>query len=325
MSMFVRLADGCGGEPIPAIQKALFRNLVAAALAWVAFRRGSRGGKGAPRAACALPPGLRVRADLALRAVFGTCGIFANFYALSHIPVGDAMALNKTAPFFTLLLSWALMGERMTLKQALCVAGAFAGALLVVRPGRMDALSLPAAIGLASGLCAGAAYAFLHRLGRAGADGAFIILFFSVCSCAACIPFIACDWHPMNGMQTAVLMAAGASAAAGQFGITWAYRFAEPRQIAVYDYTGIVFAAALGFIAFGQTPDPTGASGLLIIIGMGVALHLRRKTAPGRSEKKSRRDGEHLVQYAAHMDKDGDIGRRSAKGRSAQRRKVRNR
>ena len=39
MAMFVRMADGCGGEPLPAIQKAFFRNLVAVAIAGCAFAR----------------------------------------------------------------------------------------------------------------------------------------------------------------------------------------------------------------------------------------------------------------------------------------------
>jgi len=281
MAMFVRLADGCGGEPLPAIQKAFFRNLVAAGIAgWTFWRRTRRtavrpspGGTGPSRIAL-MPSGRQNWRDVLLRAIFGTCGIFANFYALSHIPVGDAMALNKTAPFFTLLLSWFLLGERMTLRQALCVLGAFAGAMLVVKPGS-HVFSGAALIGLSSGFCAGAAYAFLHKLGKEGVDGAFIILFFSVFSCVVCVPFLACGYRPMNGLQLLMLFGAGAGAALGQFGITWAYRFAEPRQIVVYDYTCILFTAALGFLAFGQIPDLLSVLGFAVIIGMAIILHRR--------------------------------------------------
>ncbi len=272
MAVFVRLADGCGGSPLPAPQKAFFRNIVAAAIAaWVFFRR-----RDAMDLRRAMPCRGKDWADLFLRALSGTCGIFANFYAISHIPVGDAMALNKTAPFFTLLLSWALVGERITLRQSLCVAVAFAGALLVVKPGAEGAFSGAAFIGLASGFFAGAAYAFLHKLGKAGVDGAFIILFFSVFSCAASLPFLLLGCVPMNPMQLAALLGAGSGAAIGQFGITWAYRFAEPRQIAVYDYMGIVFAAALGFLAFGQVPDALSFLGFAAIISMGFVLHRGR-------------------------------------------------
>jgi len=270
MAMFVRLADGCGGEPLPAIQKAFFRNLVAAIIAaWFFWGRPAR-----QRKEGRLPNGVRGWSDLLLRAIFGTCGIFANFYAISHIPVGDAMALNKTAPFFTLLLSWFLLGERMTMRQALCVVGAFAGAMLVVKPGS-HVFSGAALLGLSSGFCAGAAYAFLHKLGKAGADGAFIILFFSIFSSLACVPFLVCGFCPMNGLQLLMLFGAGAGAALGQFGITWAYRFAEPRQIVVYDYTCILFTAALGFLAFAQIPDLLSVMGFAVIIGMAIILHRR--------------------------------------------------
>lgn len=270
MAMFVRLADMCGDGQLPAVQKALFRNLVAAGIAgWAFFRR--------PSAVCrkvAIPQTPKVWGDLILRCVFGTIGIFANFYALTHIPVGNAMALNRTAPFFTLLMGWILLGQRMTLRQMLCVAGAFAGAMFVIKPGD-GMLSCHALIGLFGGFGAGAAYAFLHKLGKAGIDGAFIIFFFSVFSCVACVPFLVCGFVPMSLLQVGVLLAAGACAALGQFGITWGYRYAEPRQVAVYDYTGIIFAALLGFLAFGQIPDFLSLIGFAVIIVMGLVLHFR--------------------------------------------------
>ena len=128
---------------------------------------------------------------------------------------------------------------------------------------------------LSSGFCAGAAYAFLHKLGKEGVDGAFIILFFSIFSCLACVPFLVCGYQPMNGLQLLMLFGAGAGAALGQFGITWAYRFAEPRQIVVYDYTCILFTAVLGFLAFGQIPDLLSVMGFAVIIGMAFILHRR--------------------------------------------------
>lgn len=270
MAMFVRMADNCG-EPLPAIQKAFFRNLVACAIACSVLFRNKAGLSG-------LSFGLQPRQwmDLVLRSSFGTAGIFANFYAISHIPIADAIALNKTAPFFTLVFSWLLVGERMGLRQTLCVLGAFAGALFVIKPGLSGSLTLPSAVGLLSGFCAGAAYAFLHRLGKAGVNGAFIILFFSAFSCISCVPFIAADYHAMNPAQLLALAGAGACAAIGQFGITWAYRLAEPRQVAVFDYSGIIFSAILGFAAFGQIPDGWSFLGFAVIIAMAAVLNRRK-------------------------------------------------
>lgn len=266
MAMFVRLADDLGA-PIPAIQKAFFRNLVAIGIALFAFLRAKRDHQ--------IDFGrvsVRDWFDIVLRSVLGTAGVFSNFYAISYIPIGDAMALNKTAPFFTLLASWLLLGEFVRARQLLCLVGAFAGVLLVVKPGFAGGLTGPALIGLLSGFCAGTAYAILHRLGKRGVNGAFIIFFFSLFSCVACVPFILADCRAMTMAQVFSLCGAGAGAALGQFGITWAYRFAEPRQIAVYDYSCILFTAGLGFLVFGQIPDLLSACGFVILIVMAFWL-----------------------------------------------------
>ena len=142
---------------------------------------------------------------------------------------------------------------------------------LVVKPGFSE-VSRASAVGLASGGSAGLAYALLHGLGRRGVNGSFVILFFSAFSCIACVPFILSGYCPMALAQLAALCGAGAGAALGQYGITWAYRFAEPRQIAVYDYSGILFSAALGFLAFAQVPDALSCAGFVVIVAMAALL-----------------------------------------------------
>ena len=65
---------------------------------------------------------------------------------------------------------------------------------------------------------------------------------------------------------------AGAGAALGQFGVTAAYRYAEPRSIAVYDYTNVVFTALFGFVFFSQVPDALSVVGFLIILLAACAI-----------------------------------------------------
>ena len=260
MGMFVRLAD-FHGEEISAFQKGFFRNLVALGIALALFAR-----HGEPLRRLTASSW----ASLVLRALFGTLGIFANFYAISRIDLCDALMLNKMAPFFTVVFTWLFVGERVTLRQGLCIVGALLGTALVVRPGFAHVALLPASIGLSSGLCAGAAYACVRKLGREQVDGRFIVLFFSAFSCLASVPFMIHRFTPMTLAQVAILVGAGASAALGQFGITAAYRLAEPRQIAVFDYTNVIFGALLGCWVLGQpAPDALTMLGFAIIVAMG--------------------------------------------------------
>ncbi|MBO7684270.1 MAG: DMT family transporter, partial [Kiritimatiellae bacterium] len=210
---------------------------------------------------------------LLLRSAVGTCGIFANFYALGLVPIADGQALNKTAPFFTVAFAWAFLGEKASLRQVGALALAFAGVALVVKPGFSGGAAFPLAIGLLGGACAGGAYACVRSLRRRAVEPAFIVLFFSAFSCLASVPFMLARFDPMSAAQVAVLLCAGAGAALGQFGVTLAYGYAAPRDIAVYDYSNILFTAAFGLILFGQVPDACSALGFALILAAAVRLN----------------------------------------------------
>lgn len=267
MAFFVRLCDDFGGE-VSSFQKSFFRNVVALVIAGSIFFkrpcvfRASAGSRSIGK--IVLP--------LTLRGVFGTIGIFANFYALGHIQIGEAMTLNKTAPFFTVLFSWLLMGERISLKQGAALLLAFVGAALVMKPGFRGVDAFPTACAIFGGLMAGVAYVCVHRLGRLEVDSAFVVLFFSAFSSLASLPFMVFDYCPMSAMQVLIMLGAGVGAAAGQFGVTAAYRLAEPRAIAVFDYMNVVFTALLGLFFFGQIPDLASVAGFALILIAAVRM-----------------------------------------------------
>ena len=270
MAMFVRLCDDYGA-PVSSFQKSFFRNVIALVIALSVFvRRRSSGAAGSE-------PGIlsdvgRAWPMLLLRATLGTVGIFANFYALSHIPIAEGQTLNKTAPFFTVLFAWLFLGEKANLRQALTLVTAFVGVLFIAKPGFAGEAAFPLAMGLLGGVCAGGAYACVRKLGLMRVDGALIVLFFSVFSCLASVPFMAVRFDPMSVRQVLTLMGAGAGAAIGQFGITAAYRFAAPRTIAVFDYTNILFTAAFGYLMFAQVPDGWSVLGFVVILLAAIRM-----------------------------------------------------
>lgn len=257
MNMFVRLSGD-----LPSVQKSFFRNLVAFFFAFILIRRE------------AIP--MKCKAGnlklLLLRSLFGTLGILCNFYAVDHLVLADASMLNKMSPFFVVIFSFFILKERVTVTQALLVAGAFAGSLFVIRPTFSNMDLLPSLIGLAGGLGAGAAYTFVRKLSLRGEKGPLIVCFFSAFSCLVTLPFLIIDFHPMGWLQLLMLLLAGIAAAGGQFGITAAYSHAPAREISVYDYSQIIFSALLGFFIFGQLPDILSWLGYLIICAMAVLM-----------------------------------------------------
>lgn len=266
MALFVRLCDDFGGH-VSAFQKSLFRNLVALCIAATVYFRSRRADEAAGFMPVASFP-LKAWLLLLGRSVSGVLGIFGNFYALSVIPIGEAMTLNKTAPFFTVLLSWLVLRERAGARRLFWLLAAFAGAMLVMKPGFQGAATFATVCALGGGLGAGIAYTCVRELGLMKVEGSFVVLFFSAFSTLASIPLMltAGGVSPMTPMQVVIMLGAGVGAAIGQFGVTVAYRYAAPREVAVFDYTNVIFTSLFGFAFFSQVPDLLSVAGFGLIV-----------------------------------------------------------
>ena len=79
----------------------------------------------------------------------------------------------------------------------------------------------------------------------------------------------------MSLKQLLFLLGAGLAATGGQLSITAAYTYAPAKEISVYDYTQVIFAALWGFLFFGQIPDVLSVIGYVIIIGAAVYRRFR--------------------------------------------------
>ena len=257
MNMFVRLSGD-----LPSIQKSFFRNFVAMIFAATILWKDGIWFSGRKQNLI----------YLTLRSVFGTLGILCNFYAIDHLVLADASMLNKMSPFFAILFSFLFLKEKLKPAQIFAVAGAFAGSLFIIKPTFSNMDLIPAAAGFLGGMGAGIAYTMVRILGEKQEKGPFIVFFFSAFSCLVTLPFLIFDYHPMTAGQLGFLLLAGLSAAGGQFSITAAYCYAPAREISVYDYSQIIFAAGLGFLVFHQVPDALSWLGYLIICAMAVFM-----------------------------------------------------
>lgn len=259
MNTFVRLAGD-----LPTMQKVFFRNFVAMIFALFAMLK----------AGDSFKPKKGSVKYLLLRSAAGLAGIFGNFYALDKIELSDASMLNKMSPFFALVFSALFIKEKVKPKQAIAIAVAFIGSLFIIKPTFANTNLFASLAGFVGGMAAGGAYTCVRWLGIKGENGRLIVLFFSVFSCILTVPYLIFDYHYMTAFQWFSLLMAGVFAAGGQFAITAAYTHAPSREISVYDYSQIIFAAIVGFFVFGDVPDLWSFVGYIIIISMAVWMFL---------------------------------------------------
>lgn len=254
MNLFVKLSGD-----LPVWQKSMFRNLVAMFIALFVVIKDRTS--------------LRIEKKnympMAIRCIAGTVGVICNFYAIGKLNIADASMLNKLSPFFAMIFSIFILKEKPKKVEWITIIVAFIGALFVIKP-TFNMESFPAMMGMLSGMGAGLAYACVRKLGTNGVAGPVIVFFFSMFSCLSVLPCVIATYKPMTFAQTAFLILAGLSAAGGQFSITAAYSKAPAKEISVFDYTQVLFAALLSLVFLGDLPDWLSFVGYAVIIGVAI-------------------------------------------------------
>ncbi len=257
MNTFVRLSGD-----LSVFEKSFFRNLVALIIAFAVLRKNHE--------SVEIPKGTAV--PLLLRAFFGTIGLVCNYYAVDHMIMSDASMLAKMSPFYSIILCYFILKEKVTAPQIGLMLVALAGSMLIVKPSA-QIFSQPASlIAFIGGFCAACAYTMLRILGLKKVNSHVTVFIFSTFSCLSMIPFIAMDFTMPTLRQLVLLMLAGLTAAGGQYGLTYGYSFAPASEISIYDYSQVVFNALMGYLMFQQLADGYSMAGYVIIIGAAIVM-----------------------------------------------------
>ena len=267
MNLFIRLSG-----PIPSMQKVFFRNLMVFIVSLLTLIHQQQ--------KPAAKPLFQEKKDLGMlvfRSILGTIGLLANFYAVDHLPLANASVLNKLSPFFTVIFSALFLKDRVNKAQVAGIICAFVGVIVLTRPVGMEmswTMMLPILIAILGGIAAGAAYTTVRYLGQRGMNGSFIICFFAGFSVLVTAPQLIFDYYPMTGKQVLYLVLVGISALAGQYGITYAYRFAAPPRISIFDYSSVLFSTLLGLFVLDQIPTASTIWGIVIIFAAFLIMFL---------------------------------------------------
>ena len=264
MSLFIKLAGD-----LPSMQKGFFRNIIAVGISSIPLIKHWK--------VINLPKDKIEWSVLISRSVFGTIGLVFNFYAITHISLADSTIIQKLSPFVILILSFIFFKEKMTVFQLISIIIAFIGVGFIVRPTGDGFISMGALAALLGAFCSGVAYTCVRYLGTHNVSGEFIIFFFSTLSTFMLLPYLIFYYRDMTVFQFSMLLFAGASATVGQYGVTFAYKYAAAKNISVFDYSQVLFSGILGFIFFNELPDLQSLIGYIIVISLGIILVKKSK------------------------------------------------
>jgi drug/metabolite transporter (DMT)-like permease len=188
--------------------------------------------------------------------------------SLAHMPLAEVMALMAASPLLATLLAAPLLGERVGPRRWIAIAVAFAGVLVILRPGFAIVSPWALATLLAAVMFAG--YQLLTRLVSAQDPLETTLLLTATPALFAvsfATPFV---WRAPDGLGWTLLLAAGAGASLGHFIMIKALKLAEASVLQPFNYSILLWAALLGFALFGETPDFATICGGALIVASGV-------------------------------------------------------
>ncbi len=290
MQIFVNLAGD-----IPTMVQVFFRNVLIFILAGILVVRhqggteeagrqqGSQGGTeeagrqqgsqgGAGQVLHALFGPRQYQLALFARSGFGLIAVCLSFYAYSHASQGEVATLVRLSPFFISLFAVMFLGEKLKKSQIYALFVAFAGALLVARPGFHSDI-VPLAAAFLAAVVSSIAYTTL-RYFAGKVDGMTVITHFAAVSILGTLPFVLKNFVMPDATQVVQLFLIGILGFFGQIGVTYAYRMAPASEISIYDYSGIVFSAILGFLILGEELSFLSLAGAGLVIAAAL-INLR--------------------------------------------------
>lgn len=173
------------------------------------------------------------------------------------------------------------MKERPSGSIWLALAFGLAGIVISVLPelrGGTTGLSTARLLGMASAAAAALSFAFVMLLARhqSRSDSVWTILLLqTVLPMLLLAAPAAWTWKPVPHGDLALILLAGGLGTLGLLSLTHALTRLEASRVAPLEYSSFVWAAALGYLLFGEVPTlATGASAALI--ASGCLMLLRR-------------------------------------------------
>jgi drug/metabolite transporter (DMT)-like permease len=219
----------------------------------------------------------------AIRNIFHFTGQNLWFWAITVIPLAQAVALEFTTPLWVILLSPLLLGERITRTRALSALLGFAGILIVARPDLTQVNpGVLAAAGSAIGF-AGSAI-FTKRLTR-HEDVVSILFWLTVMQAAFGLAASALDGDIT--LPTAAVMPwlilIGIAGVGAHLCLTKALSLAPATVVIPMDFIRLPAIAVVGMLLYGEPLDLYVVLGALVILAsnwINMASEARKRPPP---------------------------------------------
>lgn len=219
------------------------------------------------------------------RGVVGVVSMMLGFFALTRLPLPEAITLNYAQPLLVVVFSALFLHERIRVHRWSAVGVGLLGVVIISWPkltlftsggGMQSEQAAGVLAALASAALSAIAMLLVRRLVQTESSSS-IVLWFSLTASTVALLTIPFGWEALSWLQVGLLVGAGICGGVGQILMTESYRHAEASTVAPFEYTSMLLGIAVGYLAFGDVPTVYTIVGGVIVVAAGIFIIWRER------------------------------------------------
>jgi drug/metabolite transporter (DMT)-like permease len=218
-----------------------------------------------------------------LRGLVGTGGMMTGFFALTQLPLAEAITISYATPLLIVVFSAVFYHEQVRLYRWSAVLVGLVGVVIIIWPrltvfsggiSDMSGATLGAISALVAAGFAATAMVLVRKLVETERS-ATIVLYFSLTSSVFGLATLPFGWVMPTPEQFALLIGAGIFGGIGQILLTESYRHADMSVVAPFEYASLILSVAVGYLIFHDVPTIEMLAGGAIVVGSGLFIIYR--------------------------------------------------
>ena len=226
---------------------------------------------------------------LFLRGFFGFSAMILFFYTITVIPLGVAITLNKTSPFFVSIIAFYLLRESLSKRAIAALLIGFIGVVFIAKPTALG-IGYDHFLGVLGGFFAAAAYATIKKIKNIYDTRVIVLSFMGVGTLFPFTLFVISPYInppdivsflfepfilPTSQKVWSLILFMAVISTLSQWLLTKAYSNSKASIIGVISYTNIPFAIGFGWMLGDLFPDLWTFLGIFLIVFGGIIVSKR--------------------------------------------------
>ena len=216
-----------------------------------------------------------------VRCVIGIVSMLASFWAISQLPLAEAVSLAYSTPIFVTIAAVLLLGEVVRGRRWAAVALGFIGVLIIVRPGA-ETFQMGSLAAVFAAVLSAVVAIQIKQLSRTEPADAIVIYTTLLWVPMSLLPAVFV-WEWPQGITWLWVIAAGALGTGGHMLWTRALKLGDVSALTPISFAQLPVVVLAGWVLFGETLDRWTFVGAAIILGSNAYIAHREAVLSGRA------------------------------------------